>query len=159
MWFALPEEPIIDPIHVPVEADRGDRVHEESGAWHLAPAFDVMLPGSFSAVVRKRGEAGQGGGLPAAEGAELRHFGTESGGCDLADPGDRPQEPIPASVLGVALDDGPALRREPADLPDQPLDGRHSLQGRRLTLPGQHGGVDTAGLRVLAEVLGKAPRL
>ena len=81
------DQPIVDLFDVSVVPDRRCGGHEEGVARCHAATLDIVRTASLAAVVGKWSEAGQGDGLVATKGAELRYFGTEYGGCDLADAG------------------------------------------------------------------------
>ena len=127
---------LVEPLHLCVVHAGCHRGHEEHVSRHSASALAVSRPGPLSAVVGERSDTHEGGGLAAAEGAELRHFGTEYGGGDGADAWYRAQNAVASCILGVVGDDGADRGLELTDLPidiaDQPLECLDGL--RRVVL-------------------------
>ena len=72
-------------------------------------------------LVVKGSDADQGGGLAAADGAELGHVGAQAGGVEGAEAGDRANDRDAAGEGLVGVEGGLDLGVEPADLGDEGL--------------------------------------
>src|SRR5579885_3270678 len=124
-----------------VEGDKGGVPAEgggqgggiEGAAQALAAAGDVAFAAMFAAVVIEGGQTGQGGGLFAADGADLGHA-NEDGQCgalaDAGDAGDQVETPREVGVSAQGLRDALQLGGFAAG---QPLDvaGNDPAQPRR----------------------------
>ena len=129
MRFAEGGEAFVAGLGDGFAADRGGGGHVEQVARVEATATDAAVAAVLAGVAVEGGEAEQGGRLAAVEAAEFGHVGTEAGGIDGAEAGDRADDGSAVGERGVGGDAGLHAGIAVGDGGAQSVDGRMRAGG------------------------------